>query len=358
MKKILFDPVVGETNRYVDILVDGLSNIGFHIFSSKQVFSSIRLLISIKVFHFNWIENASGLALMSQFIKIFLLKFFGKKIVWTMHNKVPHRGNRFNFTFVKCMLYFSHKVVVHSKVSIEVAMSYFSNSLFSIDSSKFTYIPHPNYIGIGKSLEISNPAIGEGMNIGEGNLKLVFIGAIKPYKNLELLIESVKPFCKDVELLIAGSCLDSLYFESLVRLSEGHGNIVLNNKFLKDCEMISLIRSADLVVTPYDLLSSLNSGSCILSFSNGRSVICPLIGTIQEIENKEVVYSYSYKNSKDHLSMLVGIISDAIAKKKLDSKVFDKWGEVLYDEVKNYNDPVIVSKQFGQIYDILMGKLK
>src|SRR5690606_41220272 len=74
---------------------------------------------------------------------------------------------------------------------------------------------------------------------------------------------------------------------------------------------------AELLVLPYDLRSSLNSGPVSFSFSYKKTVICPLIGSIEDMgEGKANVFHYSYQTDEEHADQLADQIDKAIKYKK------------------------------------------
>ena len=55
---------------------------------------------------------------------------------------------------------------------------------------------------------------------------------------------------------------------------------------------------------PYNIASSQNSGVAIYAFSKGINVVIPEIETIQDLRNKDAVYSYRYDDVMEHLERL------------------------------------------------------
>ena len=50
--------------------------------------------------------------------------------------------------------------------------------------------------------------------------------------------------------------------------------------------------------------SSLNSGTIILSFSYGRTVLSPNIGTLNDIREEKLFFSYDYDTYDEHYNRL------------------------------------------------------
>ena len=149
---------------------------------------------------------------------------------------------------------------------------------------KVYFIPHPNYIGAYKENNIDYKSL---LNIKDNELVLLFTGMVKPYKNIELLIEVSKYFENiPIKFIIAGSPSDDEYKMKILNLINSKNNIVPLLYFIADDDMTSLIEICDLMIFPYDMKSSLNSGSIILAFSYGKSVISPLISTLQDFDDK------------------------------------------------------------------------
>src|SRR5690606_21936083 len=129
------------------------------------------------------------------------------------------------------------------------------------------YLPHPDFIGsygpIPPATEQASPT----------PLRLLFIGAVKPYKNIELLIKVAGEFKDEVSLTIAGKPNTSAYRQTITELAASAGNIKLMLRFIPDHELPLLMAASDLLVLPYDLESSLNSGTVILAFSYKKTII-------------------------------------------------------------------------------------
>src|SRR5690606_26045338 len=121
-----------------------------------------------------------------------------------------------------------------------------------------------------------------------------------------LLIDVVGTFGHDVRLTIAGKAIDEGYQRKLVDRAAGAGNVTLLPYFIPDGELVQLLGQADTVVLPYDLASSLNSGTVILAFSYKKTVICPEIGTMSDLDSHmEDTFCYRYDTAEQHRQALL-----------------------------------------------------
>lgn len=347
---IVFEPNSSTSNTYVKIITKELHKLNINTYSLSTILKSPKLFLTTSIIHLNWFENVGGhnylrslYGFSKKISKLIILIIFGKKIVWTFHNKKPHdKNNSFLSRYLMQLLAKrSHSIVIHSKDSLDLIREYYGNDV----SKKTFYVPHPNYV-IAYGPRITSEPSKESTK-----LSLLFMGAVKPYKNIEILIDAIKSFdSKDVDLTIMGKPYSIEYGQMLTSYVSEMKNVKLNLQFIKDEDIPLSLAEYDLLVLPYDINSSLNSGSAILAFSYGKTVICPKIGTITDYDNTEDILSYQYDTNKDHPIELRNIISDALYKKKKDRNVLRKMGENMFRQVGNQNDPVSVANSLKHIY--------
>lgn len=351
---IIFNPPVNNENQYIRLIVDELNAKGYRIHALDNFFSSFRHFKSIRLVHLNWFENIDDsnffAALKSFFRKMVVLmaiRLSGKPLIWTMHNRTSHeKGTAF---FSRILVYFllrwTRRIIIHTHQS--------EHMLATIDSKvarKAVYIPHPNFIGVyGDIISPVMPAAPQ--------LQLLFMGMVKPYKNLEMLIGVVKQFHDDVQLVIAGRATDPVYRKQVAKQAASAGNVELRPYFIPDEELAGLIKKADVLVLPYDLTSSLNSGTAILAFSLKKTVICPEIGTITDLGMlQDRVFHYRYGNAAEHREALTNQIAGALLLKQENPLKLQEMGTRLYDHVEKVHDRRSVGIQLDHIYRALVRK--
>lgn len=350
--KVVFSPYTSGINKYLDILVGALRNEGVEVISKRDCLFSIKNFRAAKIIHLNWFEDLIGNNRYSRSFdflqKVFLLllfRVFNKKIIWTMHNRESHKGGlKLLRNILRDMIFiFSSDIVIHCQESRRIIES--KNMKWA---RKTFYVPHPNYIDeYGPVIKgIDSDVTGK----GNETLNLLFLGAIKPYKNIELLLQLVREHPFDVELVIAGNPSSSEYREEIIRLAGDIGNVKLLLDFVPDEQIPLLIGNCDLMVIPLDLKSSLNSGSVILSFSYARSVICPDIGTVKDIQEKDSMFIYNYQKDEDHFQSLKTKVEEAILLKQKDKDSLKKCGERMYRYVSKHNRKEDVGKLLYEVY--------
>jgi len=338
--KIVFHPFSSGDNKYTDIILEALRDRKFEIIPLDKLFSNFR---DVKIIHLNWYENiASVLNFLNKTFKLLVWKLLGKKIVWTMHNKEPHENKNPSLqkAFRNLLIFLSDSIVIHSNESREELESKGKTVM-----DKVLYLPHPNYIDAYGDMDVKTTSL-----INQEPLNLLFIGMVRPYKNLELLMDCVATFGDKVKLIIAGKPKDSEYAKTIEEIASSQNNIELDLNFIEDDDLIKYVSATDLVVLPYNMNSVLNSGTVILSFSYGRSVICPNIGTINDIDDKSNLMNYTYTTQEEHKKELIRLIDRAIRLKQDSPKIFENWGTQMKDYIEKYHDPEDVANQLTSEY--------
>ncbi|MEP0713196.1 glycosyltransferase family 4 protein [Algoriphagus sp.] len=350
--KIIFNPCENKENKYIAILINGLEKHGYDVNPLDDFLSSSKHYQSIKLLHLNWFENLDDSSAKrmwtSYFRKLVVLaaiRFGKKKLVWTMHNRLSHekKSGKLSRTLTKKIVAQADAVVIHSKVSEEILRSQYPHL-----KAKIVHIPHPDFI------EVYGPLIPESKERKKPRLQLLFIGAIKPYKNIELLLQMAKRFESETHITIAGNPNSDSYKGELEELAKGISNLTLELKFIPDTELPSLIHQSDLLILPYSLESSLNSGTVVLGFSYGRTVICPRIGTIDDLDGGENVFDYSYSDEVDHMEALETQIQKAIQIHQTNPDALIEKGHRMRDLVQERNNKQKVTDCLLTLYESVL----
>ncbi|PPL03470.1 glycosyltransferase family 4 protein [Parapedobacter indicus] len=354
---IVFNPPVNEENQYIQVLVGELRAKGYRIHPLDTIFSSRKHFNSIRLVHLNWFENIddSGffVALRSFVRKLAVLTVIhwsGKPLIWTLHNRVSHEKGLtfFSRTITRLLIRWSHRIVIHSGQSEEVLASYGTKAL-----QKAVYVPHPHFMGVYGEV-CSAPGYNSGNN---ERLELLFTGMVKPYKNLELLIDVVRTFGDRVRLTIAGKALDDAYRTEISNLAQRARNVVWLPYFVPDGEVATLLAGADVIVLPYDLSSSLNSGTVLLAFSYKKTVICPEIGTISDMgSHRNDTFHYRYKTGEEHRAALTEQIARAVTLKQRDPATLTTMGDQLYAYVADVHDQEKAGTMLDNVYKQLLAE--
>lgn len=239
-------------------------------------------LQGFKILHLHWTypfsffsENIILKSISTAYVLSFILfvKALGIKIVWTMHNVLPHRAEFLDDKLIYKILtnLVNHKIV-HSGNSIKEMDS------LGFNTTNTSVIPIGNYVDVyprGKSLEEARKLF----KIPSGAFVLLFFGNILPYKGVDDLIQAVVNLNKlDLYLIIAGKCRDPKLHEHLTKMAKYREKILLNLRYITDEELPNYLNASNVVALPFKRVTT--SSSAIMTFSYKRTLIAPRIGDL------------------------------------------------------------------------------
>lgn len=331
---MIFEPFHG-CNAYIENMKKCWEYF-YTVISPERAENNLYVLLNTKAVVLNWIENQ-----LTQEDKKRLIwyKLLGIKVIWVYHNRMPHSTvtvpgqTKKAGKNMKFMAKISNVIMIHSRNSLKYLMR------LTHHKQKIFYVPHIDY-------ENQYRWIAEETKSFEDVFRFVFQGQIAPYKNIELLIQAFEELkLSNCQLCIAGKPISEEYGEKIYKLCEGK-NIFLRQEFLSDREVGEEIQRGDIVVLPYDLRSSMNSGAMIAAFSNRRTVIVSNNAMAQDYKGEDFLYVYEYSNAEDHLDQLKKTMQlaydNGIAKNR-------EKGKRAYEFTKTHNSEMAVVNSLKKI---------
>lgn len=323
-------------------LIQGMISEKFHVIDYNDLKKNIFQLNDIAAVYMNWIEDT-----MDDHDRALLLKAAksGIKIYWVFHNRVSHerdmeRECRANITF---LLENVSDIIILSRSSIKYLYEYIPE----LDQNKIHYLPHPDFIGNYGAVE--NTGFKE--DISKSGFVFGCIGMLRPDKNIELTIKAFKRFSYRYEskLFIVGRLDREDYLEPLEKLIGDDENIILSPKRIPDYMMNFYVKSTDVLVLPYDVKTSMNSGVMLLAFTNKRTIIVSDICMTEEF-NDALFYRYSYADEEDHILKLTTQMEKAYVAGRAAVR---KMGESLYEDILNNNSKERVKNELYKLLEEL-----
>ncbi len=233
--------------------------------------------------HFHWLASINDEDAVARFEALLRrLKMQSRKIIWTVHNVLPHDNPDTEQAVRVRKLIVDMCDVVHilNERTAELVEPY-----FSIANKPIFYSPHPSYIGEFPN-SVSREEARFQLGIRADLMVFLAFGAIQPYKGIENLIDAAERLVhdrpdRDLRLVVAGEAKD----EQLIRR-------IRASQILDDCLIVHghkispddvqyFFKAADFAVCPYR--QSLNSGAAMLSASFGVPLIAPRTAAFDEI---------------------------------------------------------------------------
>jgi glycosyltransferase involved in cell wall biosynthesis len=144
-------------------------------------------------------------------------------------------------------------------------------------------VPHGHYRDaypnrIGKSQARSELGIPPTARV------FTFVGQVRPYKNVPLLIHSFRELQDShALLLVVGRIRGEQLEQEVTKAAEGDPRVRLKLSYIPDDELQLYLNAADLVVLPFEEI--LNSGSALLALSFDRPIFVPYKGALVELRD-------------------------------------------------------------------------
>lgn len=235
------------------------------------------------IYHISWTapilgsapDSSAAAARLDQTLeRLEALRTAGGKLVWSIHNVMPHE-----LPYPELELTLRRYLAGHADLIHVLCKQTFSavEPYFTLPEDRVVVIPHSSYEGV-YSPRLSKEEARRILGIGAREV-VAFIGAIRPYKGLDLLLKAVDRlrYSRDLLLVIAGENRPHMYGDPPVEPGEDPGTLCIFERLSIE-RVEAVVRAADAVVLPY--VTILNSGAAILALTLGRPVVVPAVGCL------------------------------------------------------------------------------
>jgi beta-1,4-mannosyltransferase len=203
-------------------------------------------------------------------------KLFGAKLVWLVHESKPHDRKRCGNWSTRSFL---------DSLDGAIYLSAASQAAAEKDIPELRGLPslvtrHGHY-----RFDMEIPA--QPRRKPGKRLEFVYFGQVRPYKNLDGLIEASKGMSPDeVRIRIIGWCKDLEFKQYLENLATDAPAIELDlrDEFVPQRDLEVALDASDGCVLPYRNI--LNSGAALFALSRNRPVMAPRLGTLPELQDE------------------------------------------------------------------------
>lgn len=210
-----------------------------------------------------------------------LLRLRGTRIIWMLHNIKSHEKGHWLSTRL-FGLWFPR--ICTGVIGLTAQGLNSARQLYpTLRDKPSAIVPHGHYRDAYPAAP-SRQASRERLGL-QDRFTFLFIGNIRPYKNVPMLIKAFRQIPdQDVQLVIAGLPSLGVRAEDLAQLAAGDDRIRMDLSFIPEEKLPLFLGAANVVVLPFD--SILNSGSVLLALSFDRTVLAPRLGALPEIHSK------------------------------------------------------------------------
>lgn len=345
--KIAINPY-GSTilNEYINLMIESfrMAYPDTEICEDPGFWKNYAAYKDIDVLWLNWYENLPSnpkqiiKAIIFKVIKLLILKRKKVKIIATFHNRQPHevKFRRLNLLFYKWYLCKADNIIILCEGSRDILRNYIGAK----NMHKVILALHPAYHCTPR---IYPPADKK------KPFSILFFGLLRPYKNVEMIIELAKEH-PDILFNIAGQPITEEYGAYIHEISKGSENINLSLRYQSQEDIDHLIEQSSILLLPYNIKSSMNSGVLIYALSKGINVVIPEICSITDISEKDRLYTYKYSDEKEHKASL----AEAMLKAQNDYE--NNYDEFVKSSIMLHNE--IVSKNSIKSVSLYLSELK
>jgi glycosyltransferase involved in cell wall biosynthesis len=284
------------------------------------------------IIHYNWL-----LVPLIDFIFIKIYKALKIKVILTQHDYLQHHKNRLRL-FEKYVLRSVDKIICLSK--------FVATSLYSVGCYNVIKIDH------GNSYEIEVSKVKQHIEISRHeneNIRILFVGAIKPYKGIELLLEAAnelinKHNIKNLSFHIKGYASKSYAPKIIKQISklELKDYVVFTPTFLSNEQLFTEIANCDCGIMPY--LRATQSGLPYIYYSFGKPIIMSNVGGLPEQcnENIAILFNPNVKALTEAVILMIKRIKNHQISKSDFTSFLAKynWDKTVHKYIKLYKDLV------------------
>jgi glycosyltransferase involved in cell wall biosynthesis len=273
-------------NPYQHLLKEGLENEGITV-DFLQGIPSIKWLLQNKnqpqILHLHWLSGLYmrrylTLIRLTNFLgKIFTAQLLGYKIVWTVHNILPHKlpfppMHKFVRRF---MMQRADAVITHCEYGYNKIIDMFPRK-------KSTYvIPIGSYSGI-YPITLTKSKARLHLGIDKNQFVYLFLGNITRYKGIDHFVDIFQSNASSDDIaIIAGRNRDNNLVKNIKSMAAQDPRIRIHAGYIPDEQIQLFLLASDVMVLPFkDILTS---SSVITGMSYQLPIIAPALGCLPEL---------------------------------------------------------------------------
>jgi glycosyltransferase involved in cell wall biosynthesis len=279
---VSLSPLTSSFNKYVDLFSKAISDQGYAVGEFRWRPTVLRKS-NVVIIHWphQFFAPIRKLAIISPILQLAVIRLsknlWGTRFVWVAHNAASHDTDKSVLPLARWFICSLDGIIYLSAYSRELI-----GALYPQSKTRVSLVTvHGHY----RDVAVTPPTRARSI---AGNVKLAYVGLIRPYKNLELLVD-VTAKESGLELRVSGMSMDRALADRLLASARQAPHITFDlwDAPISDEKFEALVDSADAIVLPYR--SVLNSGALLFALSRNRPVLAPNIGSLPEL--REVVGS-------------------------------------------------------------------
>lgn len=293
------------TNLYLPIRQDH-PEINIHSTSALKHYEFVlaQLFGKQPILHYHWLEFQDWKSLVGMPYKLFciaLFTLFGGKLVWTVHNLVPHtkRWIKANRLINKWMARRANTILAHTPTACALAAEYLNLPIDQIE-----VYPHPPFptLSIHRHVAIQQLEETFEVNISPKATLFMMASAISGYKQIPATIRALQQCTGNWQFFISGYIKkgETALDQELRLLASEDKRIIYKPGFISEELYPVLMNAADVCVFNFDAI--LYSGAVEMARSYQKAIIAPNLGGLADLEHEPQVSLFN--TSKELITTL------------------------------------------------------
>lgn len=210
---------------------------------------------------------------------VLFLRGIGKKIVFTVHDVLPHYPRFYHRLFLRKLYEGMDGIIVHSRENMRRLLE------ICPQVSKIVVIPHPVYDFFDITKKLSKQQARKIIGVEASAYVLLFFGRIDKRKGADVFIQEFEKIIKNEPkacLILAGiTSFKEDYLKSLIEKHGSRGRILVFDRWIQDEEVQFFFRAADAVILPY--LEGSTSGVAKVALAFDTPIVGTNVGDLPEI---------------------------------------------------------------------------
>lgn len=268
------------------------------------------------IVHVQWVPTVRKLPFETWFLKV--LKWFRIKLVYTVHNVLPHDTGRQFFQVFRRLYEEMDVLICHTSDAKERLIRE-----FSLPPERVWVIPHGPLLHDAKRQ--SARASKERLSVPTSKTLVLWQGIVRSYKGVDFLLEAwrkVQDQCVSARLLIAGTGESKLLKEinarvALLGLEE---SVRLDLRFIPNEELPAYFQAADVLVYPYREVTT--SGALMTAMAYGKAIVATRLPAFREVlRDEQTALLVNYGDVDGLANALVRLIRDSKKRESLGGAV-------------------------------------
>ncbi|MEO0565328.1 MAG: glycosyltransferase, partial [Chloroflexota bacterium] len=251
----------------------------------------------------------------------------GIKIVWTVHNSIPHDAlhREPDVALRQWLAQHADLILIHSDATIPALEAYG----IQLDLGKTIHMQHGSYAGYYPNT-VGRADAREFLGIDEAQTVFLSLGQIRRYKGIERVIDAayaLRETHTDIIFIIAGEFKPEM--RDLFDIAQSLPNVIVHDARVPDWMLQYFFNAADFSL--YTSRKVLNSGSLILARSFGTPALAPRLPTLEfEVQTSDGILYDEHADLRDVvLDAATRCFSDQQRQEILAHGLATRWDNVL-----------------------------